>query len=136
MKKLRLCFFLLCLSPLPALAQGSLSPPSAPGLTFKTLQQIEPRTDLQAIPAPAGVDTGNANYHFIINQSGSYYLSANLGVTKANGIQINAAGVTLDLKGFEISRASGAGGNGIEIKVTAHRASVRDGSIKGFGYGV
>ena len=34
--------------------------------------------------------TTNASYHFIITQSGSYYLSANLGVTKTDGIQINA----------------------------------------------
>ena len=137
MNELRLCFLLIpCLSPAVAFAQGSLTPPSPPSIIFKTLQQIEPRTDLQATPAPAGVDSGNANYHFIINQPGSYYLSANLGVTKANGIQIDAEGVTLDLNGFEISRASGAGGHGVEIKVTAHRASVRNGSLKGFSYGV
>jgi parallel beta-helix repeat protein len=103
---------------------------------MKTLQQIEPRTDLQATPAPPGVDTSNANYHFIINQAGSYYLSANLGVTKTNGIQINAEAVTLDLNGFEISRTSGTGGNGIEIRATAYRASVRNGSIRSFAYGI
>jgi hypothetical protein len=119
-----------------AWSQGSLTPPGGPGLTFKTLQQIEPRTDLEATPAPTGVDTTNAGYHFIINQPGSYYLSANLGVTKTNGIQINAEGVTLDLNGFEISRASGTGGNGIEIPSTSHRASIRDGSITGFAFGV
>src|SRR5688572_11786708 len=110
--------------PPSSFAQGDLTPPGAPTSTMKTLQQVEPRTDLQATPAPAGVDTTNAAYHFIINQPGSYYLSANLGVTKANGIQINAEGVTLDLNGFEVSRSSGAGGNGIEIPVTGHKASV------------
>ena len=117
------------------LGQGSLTPPGAPAATMKTLEQIEPRIDLQNAPASA-VNTGNGAYHFIINQAGSYYLSGNLGVTKNNGIQINAEGVTLDLNGFEISRASGSGGNGIEIPNTRHRASVRNGSIRGFGNGV
>jgi hypothetical protein len=66
----------------------------------------------------------------------SYYLSANFGATKTHGIQINAEGVTLDLNGFEISRASGARGNGVEIPATAHRASVRNGSLKGFNSGI
>src|SRR5213078_103728 len=96
--------------------------------------QIEPRIDLQNAPASA-VTTTNANYHFIITQPGSYYLSANLGVTKPNGIQINAEGVTLDLNGFEISRSSGSG-DGIEIPGTSHRTSVRNGSIKGFVNGI
>ena len=117
-------------------AQGILTPPGAPAPAMKTLDQLEPRTDLQATPAPSGVDTTNTAYHFIITQPGSYYLSANLSATKTNGIQINAAGVTLDLNGFQVSRASGSGGGGIEISSTSHRASVRNGSIKGFGIGV
>ena len=120
----------------PAFAQGSLTPPGAPAPTMKRLDEIEPRLNLQASPAPAGVDTTDANYHFIINQPGSYYLSANLGVTKANGIKVNVEGVSLDLNGFEISRANALGGNGIEIVATAHRTSLRHGSIKGFLYGI
>src|SRR4051812_31427609 len=106
--------------------QGSLTPPGPPAATFKTLQQVEPRIDLQNAPASA-VTTTNVFYHFVITQPGSYYLSANLGVTKPNGIQINTEGVTLDLNGFQISRASGTGGNGIEIAVASHRATVRNG---------
>ena len=37
---------------------------------------------------------------------------------------------------FQISRASGSGGNGIEIPATSHRAAVRNGSLKGFLYGI
>ena len=118
------------------LAQGSLTPPGAPAPTMKKLDEVEARTNLQGVPAPAGVDTTNVNYHFIINQPGSYYLSANVGITKTNGIQINAEGVTLELNGFQISRSSGSGGNGIEIPATSHRANIRNGSIKGFAYGV
>src|SRR3954464_10199059 len=99
-------FFTLILSS-SAFPQGSLTPPGPPAPTMKRLDEVEPRTNLQATPAPAGVDTTSPNYHFVINQPGSYYLSANLAVTKANGIQINAEGVTLDLNGFQISRAGG-----------------------------
>jgi parallel beta-helix repeat protein len=126
--------FVICPSPF-ILAQGSLTPPGAPAPTMKTLAQIEPRIDLQNAPA-AAVTTTDPNFHYIITQPGSYYLSANLAATKPNGIQINAEGVTLDLNGFEISRASGTGGNGIEIPATAHRASVRNGSLKGFASGI
>ena len=60
-----------CGTTISVLAQGSLAPPGTPTPTMKTLQQIEPRTDLQATPAPPGVVTTDANYHFIINQPGS-----------------------------------------------------------------
>src|SRR5256885_6039132 len=116
--------------------QRSLTPPGPPAPTMKKLDEIEPRTNLQAIPAPPGVDTGNADYQFIITQPGSYYLSANLAVTKTNGIQINAEGVTLNLNGFQVARGSGSGGDGIQISVAAHRISVLNGSIKGFALGI
>jgi parallel beta-helix repeat protein len=119
-------------------AQGSLTPPfGSPTPSMKTLLQIEPRTDLQATPAPAGVDTTNPAYDFIINQPGSYYLSANILVSKANGIKINVEGVTLDLNGYHIFRAGGlTGGNGIELAANADRATVRNGGIKEFARGV
>jgi Right handed beta helix region len=116
--------------------QGSLTPPPGPPApTMKRLDEVEPRTNLQAAPAPVGVDATNPNYQFTINQPGSYYLSANLQVTKPNGIQINAEGVTLDLNGFQISRAT-PDGNGIEISDSGHDATLRNGTIKGFTYGI
>ena len=127
----------LVLRPSTLFAQGPLNPPAGPPApNMKSLGEIEPRNNLQASPAPAGVDTTNAAWHFIINQPGSYYLSANLGVTKTHGIQINAEGVTLDLNGFQIARTSGSGGNGIEIPPTSDRASIRQGSIIGFNNGI
>src|SRR6266513_1403030 len=123
------------LLPLSAFPQGSLTPPGPPAPTMKKLDEVEPRTNLQATPAPAGVDTTNPSYHFIINQPGSYYLSANILVTKTNGIQINAEGVTLDLNGFQISRVTPSG-NGIEISNTSFRTTVRNGTVKGFLSGI
>lgn len=117
-----------------AFAQGSLTPPGPPAPTMKRLDEVEPRTNLQAASAP-GVDTSNADYHFTINQPGSYYLSTNLLVTKTNGIQINAEGVTLDLNGFQIFRNS-ASGTGVEITNPGHHATVRNGTIKGFARGI
>ena len=110
-------------------AQGGLTPPGAPAPLFKTLQQIEPRIDAMTL-------SGNASNHIVISNAGSYYLSTNLAVTNTIGITIAAAGVTLDLNGFEIARVSGSGGDGIRINTNSHRATVRNGTLRGFSYGI
>jgi len=113
------------------LAQGgSLNPPPGPVTpTGKTTDQIEPRIDLLNAPASANV-TNDANNHCIINNPGSYYLSGNLAVTKANGISVQAAGVTIDLCGFQIYRASGSGGH-----AAAGALVIGNGSARGFAVG-
>jgi hypothetical protein len=79
-------------------AQGSLTPPGAPAPIFKTLQEIEPRTPVDAAHTP-----GNGSALFIISQPGSYYLTTNIfGVSSTDGIQIITNNVTLDLNGFSL----------------------------------
>ncbi|MGI8966305.1 MAG: right-handed parallel beta-helix repeat-containing protein, partial [Limisphaerales bacterium] len=112
-----------------AFAQGNLTPSGTPAPTMKTLEQIEPRIDVAKL-------AGDAGSHVIISNAGSYYLSTNLAVTKTNGITIAAAGVTLDLNGFEIARVSGSGGDGIRINGGSDRATVRNGTLRGFSYGI
>lgn len=84
---------------------GDLTPPAGPTTpTMKTLVQVEPRT-------PLGPDTtpGDAEYTYIISESGSYYLSEDLiGEVDKHGIHIIASNVTLDLMGFSV-RGPGRG---------------------------
>jgi len=111
---------------------GSLNPPPGPVTpTGKTTDQIEPRVDLLNAPASANI-TSDANNQYIINNPGSYYLSANLVVTKANAINIAASGVTLDLRGFELAGTGAAdAGTGISVASGVQRVSVSDGTLHG-----
>jgi hypothetical protein len=87
---------------------GPLDPPPGPiTSTAKPLAEVEPRTAINAANTP-----GDADSLFVINQSGSYYLPANINVfTGFNGIKINnsnAINVTIDLNGFTIRGQPGS----------------------------
>src|SRR6478609_6295158 len=85
------------LLPLALIAQGPLTPPGAPAPAGKTLQQIEPRTDVATL-------AGDASAVFVISAPGSYYLSGNVAAVAGKaGIAIAAAEVALDLNGFAIT---------------------------------
>lgn len=97
-----LCFIIGCQSFLPA--QGALTPPGAPGPTFKTLEQIESRT-------PIGPDTtpGDGTSLFIISKPGSYYLTGSIiGAPAKHGIKITTDSVTLDLGGYRLQGVPGS----------------------------
>lgn len=133
MKIVRL-LYVLALAALPFLqtpaawAQGSLTPPGAPAPTMKSLNQVEPRTDIATLPTAS-------DSMFVISTAGSYYLSGNLLVTKTFGIKVTVNDVTIDLNGFVITCASGSAGNA--ILSSGNRCTVKNGTIDGnFGVGV
>ncbi|HBG26148.1 MAG: hypothetical protein A2Y10_08245 [Planctomycetes bacterium GWF2_41_51] len=90
---------------------GSLQPLAPPTSgTMKPLSAIEPRTPVQGL-------SGSASSMYVISESGSYYLTANINADpNKNGIEITCDNVTVDLKGFSINgagRSVGSTGTGI-----------------------
>lgn len=84
-----------------ALAQGPLTPPGAPGLTLRSLDEIEPRIPLNQISAP-----GDATSVYKITRPGSYILTGNIKPPAGHhGILIALllpGVVEVDMKGFTI----------------------------------
>ena len=125
-RRLFMALVLLALSTLNSqvatvLAQGSLTPPGAPGPTMKSLDQIEARTAIT-----------NTSSLVTISQPGSYYLTHNLTVSAGDGIDINTSGVTLDLNGFTISStAASAAGFGISLNSGLRNITIANGFIQG-----
>lgn len=109
-------------------AQGSLTPPGDPAPTMKTLAQVEPRTPIDAVP-------------YVIEQPGSYYLTANLVCTNGSGVTISADAVTLDLAGYAIF---GSGDQPLSKGILVfsaggaplHGVVVRNGTVGRFGTGL
>ncbi len=102
------------------MAQGTLTPPGAPGPTMKSLDQIEPRTPILSLP-------------YNITNSGSYYLTGNL--TNAgfgNGITISADDVTVDFSGFTLIGGPFTGRAIIAPSLHRHIV-VRNGGVRKWG---
>lgn len=87
-------------------AQGSLTPPGAPGPTMLTLSQIEPLIPISSAP-------------YFILKPGAYYLTTNLTGNGSDAIDIDTNGVTLDLNGFTISSTAVTGGAGVGFQANA-----------------
>jgi len=109
---------------------GDLTPPAgAPASTMKTLQQVEPRTPINADTTP-----GDADSRFKIRDSGSYYLTGDIaGVAGKAGIEIAATDVSIDLNGF---RLVGAPGSLDGVRVThadPHGYTIVNGAVRSWG---
>lgn len=124
---------LLTLQPTSLPAQGTLTPPGAPAATMRSLDQLDakldPRTAINATNTP-----GNAATVFLINTSGSYYLTGNLtGVSGKSGLQITADDVEIDLRGFTLTGVTGAS---IGINFASRtRVTVRNGIVRNWPNG-
>lgn len=105
---------------------GALSPIAAPGVTMKSLDQVEPRTPL--VDGARGVSVDPVIGTVTISQPGSYYLTDNISVISGNAIETNAEGVTLDLNGFSIS-SSAATANGIGIYINGSQTRIFNGYV-------
>ena len=95
---------------------------------MKTLDQIEPRKEINATNTP-----GDASSVFRITAAGSYYLSGNItGVSGKNGIIVSAEDVTIDLNGFELLGVAGSS-NGI-VAISTRSVHIRNGLIRGWSF--
>lgn len=110
---------LLVASVLSAQAQGPLLPSGPPAPGMRSLDQIEPRKPITSLP-------------IFINEPGSYYLTGNL-VHSSLGVAlgVNASGVTIDLRGFNISCTATANDDCIYVYSDHTNVRVFNGSITG-----
>lgn len=100
---------------------------------MKSLDQLDaklnPRTAINATNTP-----GTASAVFLINASGSYYLTGNLtGVSGKAGLQITADDVEIDLCGFTLTGVSGAT-FGVNF-ASRSRVTVRNGIVRNWPSG-
>ncbi|MBK7406169.1 MAG: right-handed parallel beta-helix repeat-containing protein [Phycisphaerales bacterium] len=109
---------------------GPIDPPAGPvKSTYKTLNEIEPRTAINATNTP-----GDASAQYVITQPGSYYLTGDLAITSGAGVSIRSSNVRIDLNGFALRKAGAIPEIAIEIPddgLTYRAIDVRNGSVTG-----
>ena len=104
-------------------------PPGGAATNMRTLLQVEPRIPVNATTAP-----GSGIFEHVLSAPARYYLTGDVAVTKPHGFTLTTAGASLDLNGFQIRRASGTGGLGIDVSEA--RCQIKDGIISGFSTGI
>lgn len=113
-----------------SLIAGPLDPPAgAINPTYKTLNEVEPRTAINQANTPGDNDATPSIFR--ITQPGSYYLTANINAAEAKRIiEVAASNVTIDLNGFTIN-GNAVALAGVRVDGSAHRGLVvRNGSIQ------
>jgi parallel beta-helix repeat protein len=99
---------------------GPLDPPGPPGSTMKSLDVVEPRHPIFAVPYNVAVP-------------GSYYLTDNLyGGVGQTGITVSVSDVTIDLNGFALTGGAGSQ-NGIAVAAGTKTVNIRNGTVRGWG---
>src|SRR5690242_20378891 len=88
-----------------ALVAGPLNPPAGPvASTYKTLNEIEPRTPIGPATTP-----GDADSVYTITQPGSYFLTGDVaGQAGKHGIEIEASHVSIEFNGFRLLGVPGS----------------------------
>jgi parallel beta-helix repeat protein len=105
---------------------GGLDPDGSPGSTMRTLEEVEPSTPIGASDLPLTIDTAGTTYHLTESVSG----------LSSTAITVDAADVTIDLKGFTLSGDGTAASYGISGTANAEGVELRNGRISGFRFGV
>lgn len=104
----------------PSTHAGPLTPPPGPPTsTLRTLDQVEPRTEINSLP-------GALFDQHVINAPGSYYLTGNLTPNASVAINVTVPGVVIDLNGFEID----GGLVGIRMTASSGTLTIRNGTIR------
>jgi len=124
-----LCVLLLAVSTNTTVQAVQPSYPPGQGPKMKTLDNVEPRI-------PIGEDTtpGDANYEYIISNSGSYYLTEDVNTSKS-GIKVDANDVTIDLMGYLIKGPGSGTNNGIYMNQLSN-VEIRNGTVRDFYRGI
>lgn len=120
---MRNLFALAALTLAHAAVAGPLTPPPGPPTsTLRTLDQVEPRTEINTLPGILG--TLHA-----IDQPGSYYLTGDIVTIPPIIIRITASNAVIDLNGFALD-GNGTAPTAIRVAIPAGVVTVRNGTIR------